>query len=110
MAVFFARMVMPRSRSSSFESMTRSTCCSLDRNVPLCCSMASTSVVLPWSTCAMIAILRIPELKGILPECLSIITLLCGRESKQEISGPYVESVSLQEQDQEIDAEQVGLH
>src|SRR6266567_9584585 len=25
--------------------------------------MASTSVVLPWSTCAMIAMLRMPELK-----------------------------------------------
>ena len=54
---------MPRSRSSSFESMTRSTTCSLARKVPLCCSMASTSVVLPWSTWAMIAILRMPELK-----------------------------------------------
>src|SRR5579863_483002 len=72
MAVFLARMVMPRSRSSSFESITRSTCCSLERKVPLCCSMASTSVVLPWSTCAMMAMLRMPELKkGILPEkCL----------------------------------------
>src|SRR5579872_7565702 len=101
---------MPRSRSRSLESMIRSTWVSLARKVPLCCSMASTKVVLPWSTCAMMAILRIPELKGILPECLSTITLLCGRESKQEISRPYVESVSLQEQDQEIDAEQVGLH
>src|SRR6266568_1951022 len=54
---------MPRSRSSSFESITRSTWCSLERNVPLCCSMASTSVVLPWSTCAMIAMLRMPKLK-----------------------------------------------
>src|SRR5579864_9010755 len=63
MAVFFARMVMPRSRSNSFESITRSTWCSLERKVPLCCSMASTSVVLPWSTCAMMAMLRILELK-----------------------------------------------
>src|SRR5436853_4424013 len=62
-AVFFARMVMPRSRSSSFESITRSTTASLARKVPLCCSMASTSVVLPWSTCAMMAMLRILELK-----------------------------------------------
>jgi hypothetical protein len=54
---------MPRSRSSSFESITRSTWCSLERKVPLCCSMASTSVVLPWSTCAMMAILRMLKLK-----------------------------------------------
>src|SRR6266481_5960912 len=52
-------MVMPRSRSRSFESMTRSATVSLSRNVPLWRSMASTSVVLPWSTWAMIAILRI---------------------------------------------------
>ena len=61
--MFLARMVMPRSRSSSFESITRSTWCSLERKVPLCCSMASTSVVLPWSTWAMMAMLRMPELK-----------------------------------------------
>ena len=52
-------MVMPRSRSSALESMTRSTICSLARKVPLCFSMASTSVVLPWSTWAMMAMLRI---------------------------------------------------
>src|SRR5271157_6004165 len=58
MAVFLARMVMPRSRSSSLESITRSTWASLARKVPLWLSMASTRVVLPWSTCAMMAILR----------------------------------------------------
>src|SRR5581483_12006227 len=63
MAVFLARMVMPRSRSSSLESITRSTMASLARKVPLCLSMASTSVVLPWSTWAMMAMLLIPELK-----------------------------------------------
>src|SRR5262245_47628218 len=52
-------MVMPRSRSSAFESITRSATSSLERKMPLWCSMASTSVVLPWSTCAMIAMLRI---------------------------------------------------
>src|SRR5271165_2060274 len=51
-------MVMPRSRSSSLESITRSTCVSLARKVPLWFSMASTRVVFPWSTCAMMAILR----------------------------------------------------
>src|SRR5271157_2971218 len=58
MAVFLARMVMPRSRSSSLESITRSTWASLARKVPLWFSMASTSVVFPWSTCAMMAMLR----------------------------------------------------
>src|ERR1051326_886735 len=52
-------MVIPRSSSNSLESLTGSITCSLARKVPLCCSMASTSVVLPWSTCAMMAILRI---------------------------------------------------
>ena len=46
-AVFLARMVMPRSRSNSLESITRSTKVSLARNAPLWRSMASTSVVFP---------------------------------------------------------------
>ena len=60
--VFFARIVMPFSRSRSIESMTRSwtdpssAWCAV--KAPDCQSMASTSVVLPWSTCAMIATLR----------------------------------------------------
>ncbi len=58
--VFLARMVIPRSRSRSFESMTRSATTSLTRKVPACLSMWSTSVVLPWSTCATIATLRRP--------------------------------------------------
>src|SRR6266581_3824625 len=53
---------MPRSRSRSLESMTRSMTVSLARKIPLCLSMASTSVVLPWSTCAMMAMLRMFEL------------------------------------------------
>ena len=50
---------MPRSRSRSFESMTRSATASLARKVPAWRSMASTRVVLPWSTWAMMAMLRI---------------------------------------------------
>ena len=69
MAVFFERIVMPRSRSISPESMTRSATCSFERNTWLCFSMASTSVVLPWSTCAMIAILRSLSLVIILILC-----------------------------------------
>src|SRR6266567_3350873 len=57
-------MVMPRSRSSSFESMTRSTTGWLALKMPLCRSMASTKVVLPWSTCAMMARLRMLGFTG----------------------------------------------
>src|SRR5690348_597318 len=57
-AVFFARIVMPFSRSRSFESRTRSATSWLARNAPVCQSIASTSVVLPWSTWATIATLR----------------------------------------------------
>src|SRR5882757_3814802 len=57
-AVFLARIVIPFSRSRSIESITRSaTSCPL-RKVPVCHSIASTSVVLPWSTWAMIAMFR----------------------------------------------------
>src|SRR6266481_4876228 len=59
MAVFLAMMVIPFSRSRSIESITRSATCSLARKMPDCQSMASTRVVLPWSTCAMMATLRI---------------------------------------------------
>ncbi len=57
-AVFLARIVMPFSRSRSIESITRSATSWLARNAPDCHSIASTSVVLPWSTCATIATLR----------------------------------------------------
>src|SRR3954453_22484150 len=49
---------MPRSRSWSIESMTRSATSSWAEKTPDWRSIASTSVVLPWSTCAMIATLR----------------------------------------------------
>src|ERR1700716_2012580 len=51
-------IVIPRSRSRAFESMTRSSTCWLSRKIRLWRSIPSTSVVLPWSTCAMIATLR----------------------------------------------------
>ena len=54
-----ARIVIPRSRSSSLLSITRSATCWFARNRPLWRSRASTRVVLPWSTCAMMAMLRI---------------------------------------------------
>ena len=49
---------MPLSRSRSFESMMRSSTTWLSLNTLLCLSMASTSVVLPWSTWAMMAMFR----------------------------------------------------
>ena len=56
--VHLARMVIPRSFSRSFESIARSSTRWLSRNVPDWRNNWSTSVVLPWSTWAMIAILR----------------------------------------------------
>ena len=58
MAVNFARMVMPRSRSRSLESMAQSATTSPGRKLPAWRKNPSTSVVLPWSTWAMIAMLR----------------------------------------------------
>ena len=63
-AVFLARIVMPFSRSRSIESMTRSATSWFSRNEPDCQSIASTSVVLPWSTCATIATLRMSSRAG----------------------------------------------
>ncbi len=66
-AAALARMVMPRSRSWSTESSTRSPTCSWGANTPAARSMASTRVVLPWSTWATIAMLRMgsdPGTKG----------------------------------------------
>ena len=56
--VALARMVMPRSRSRSPVSMTRSATRWFSRNAPDCWSSRSTSVVLPWSTWAIMAMLR----------------------------------------------------
>ena len=56
--VALARMVMPRSRSRSLESSARSATRWFSRNEPDCCSRRSTRVVLPWSTWAIMAILR----------------------------------------------------
>src|SRR5919112_2728450 len=57
-AVFFARIVIPFSRSRSPESIARSSTCWCSPNAPDCQSIASTRVVLPWSTWATIATLR----------------------------------------------------
>src|SRR4051812_46238308 len=57
-------MVMPFSRSRSIESMTRSATSWLARNAPVWRSMASTKVVLPWSTWATMATLRSDSRRG----------------------------------------------
>src|SRR4030067_356526 len=49
---------LPCSRARSMESVTRSRTTWFSRKMPLCRSIASTSVVLPWSTWAMIATFR----------------------------------------------------
>ena len=52
-AVFFAKIVIPFSRSRSIESIMRSwpsSCFLYAAKAPDCHSIASTSVVLPWST------------------------------------------------------------
>src|SRR4051794_23592727 len=53
---------MPFSRSRSIESSTRVATSWPTRNAPDCHSIASTSVVLPWSTCATIATFRMSSL------------------------------------------------
>lgn len=50
---FFEKMVMPRSRSRSLESRTRSPIRSFSRKVPAWRKSVSTSVVFPWSTWAI---------------------------------------------------------
>jgi hypothetical protein len=64
-AQFFDRIVMPRSFSISFESMTRSLTCWFSRKVPDWRSSWSTRVVLPWSTWAMMAMFRMARDMGL---------------------------------------------
>ena len=56
--VFLARIVMPRSRSRSLESMRRSPSSSPRCRAPAWDNSLSIRVVLPWSTWAIIAMLR----------------------------------------------------
>jgi hypothetical protein len=78
--VFFDRIVMPRSRSSGFESITRSSTTWLSRNAPACRSILSTSVVLPWSTCAMMATFLIMSSMMSVSDGPNIETLMCESE------------------------------
>ena len=58
-AVFFAKIVIPRSFSIAFESIARSCNWVWLSNVWDCFNNSSTNVVFPWSTWAIIATLRI---------------------------------------------------
>src|SRR6204780_4645832 len=76
--VALARMVMPRSRSRSLESSARSATRWFSRNEPDCCSKRSTRVVLPWSTWAIMAILR---------SCIGPMGRVFGAENQNEPRG-----------------------
>ena len=56
--MFLARIVMPRSRSRSLVSRICSPTSCVSRNRPLWRNMQSTRLVLPWSTWAIMATLR----------------------------------------------------
>ncbi len=61
---------MPRSRSRSLLSIAWASTFWFSRKAPDCFRRASTSVVLPWSTWAMIAMLRsfiYGPLRGLMP-------------------------------------------
>src|SRR3954463_4569688 len=58
---------MPRSRSRSIESITRSLTSWFSRKAPDCHSIASTRVVFPWSTWATMATLRRSSRRGMRP-------------------------------------------
>ena len=81
---------MPRSRSRSVLSIARSATRSLARKMPLWCSRASTSVVLPWSTWAMMATLRRSALA-------TMVEVFRSRASRQYTKrGRSAESVQIQ--------------
>src|SRR5437764_14772895 len=76
---------MPRSRSWSIESMTRSATSSRScaEKTPDWRSIASTSVVLPWSTCAMIATLRMSVRRA--KAALQARSALCGDRGDRHV-------------------------
>ena len=57
-AVFFDKMVIPRSRSIALVSIARSSMEKCSGKVSDCLSISLTRVVLPWSTWAIIAMFR----------------------------------------------------
>ena len=61
-AVFLDKIVIPRSRSIALESIARSSRFMCSGNVSDCFNNWLTKVVLPWSTCAIMAIFLISSL------------------------------------------------
>ena len=88
--VFLASIVIPLSFSISFESITLSSTCSLLLNVPLCFNRLSTKVVLPWSTCAIIATFLIFSLIIFVFPFYIIISKLLNNNLLYSIQKPYV--------------------
>src|SRR5262249_31977482 len=87
--MFLDRIVMPRSRSRSFESrMQLPTSCDA-RNSPLWRKRQSTSVVLPWSTWEMMAIFRTSE-RRILVEPAVGLAEIVDMNGRQEVRGRQV--------------------
>ena len=76
--VFLARIVIPFSFSRSPESMTRSATSPCVLKAPVWRSMASTIVVLPWSTWATMATLRRSERRV----SVEVMGVLSGSTSK----------------------------
>jgi hypothetical protein len=58
-AQFFEKIVIPRSRSRSLRSIISGSPSGRAETAPAVTRRRSTSVVFPWSTCAMTATLRI---------------------------------------------------
>src|SRR5262249_54400847 len=83
-AVFLARIVIPRSLSSSPESITRSSTCCPARNVPHWRRSASTSVVFPWSTWATMASARRSARTAADPSTFSETAMIWGEAPTEE--------------------------
>ena len=75
--VHFERIVIPRSYSSTFESIARYSV----KLIPLYLSRQSTNVVLPWSTCAMMATFLI--FWGLFSSSSSFSALLISKAEKE---------------------------
>ena len=81
MDVFLARIVIPLSFSRSLESMTLSVIASFALNIPLCLSIPSTRVVLPWSTWAIMAMFLM-SLRNCILCSPFVLILICSQTIK----------------------------
>ena len=88
MDVVLARMVMPLSLSISLLSIALSFTSSFSRKVPEDFKSWSTKVVLPWSTCAMMAMLRMFINEALL-EKTSTILVEADLQKQEKISSIF---------------------